>query len=279
MKKNNLLPYNLIAYGWSWFFWGAAILISLVQGSKLPQNADFLAGALNGSLTRQMILPLLLSLTAVYGPLLGFLFVRRREGMPASLRGRFHAHDVLLLLGILLGISVLPAIPVFILSGVAGTGLPGSVLFIPLFLVYQMLTSGTEEFGWRGFLLEAYRKRMTLWQASVRSGFIWAFWHTPIVLYMFYAQGMTLPQMLSSFAGFVAGIVGMSTFLAWWKVRTKSLLFMVLAHALANTIPMVIGYLAGNSLLVSIAPQLLIWLVVILIEKFDKTVFREVPAM
>lgn len=269
MKKQVVTAYILIAYGWSWLFWSLAIAVALLQGKTFPQNAELLAALLNGGLDRDTLLPVLLAFAAGYGPFLAALIIGKMTGIRYPIGKAFRVRDLLIILAILLGNSLLPALPILLAAVPATEKLPGAVSFILLFFVYQALTAGTEEFGWRGFLLPTFHGRMSLWKASVRSGFLWAFWHTPIVLYMFAAQGMNLPQMLSSFAGFVAGIVGMSAFLSWWYTRTKSIGFMVLVHAAANTIPLAIGFMAGQSFLVAVGAQLLMWGVVfVLVGRF-----------
>ncbi len=43
-----------------------------------------------------------------------------------------------------------------------------------LFFAYQFITAGTEEIGWRGYLLPSMLQKKTPWEASVRIGIIWA---------------------------------------------------------------------------------------------------------
>ena len=257
MRKQYVTAYILIAYGWSWLFWSIAILVAFLQGKAFPQNGELLSALLNGGFDPGTLLPVLLAFAAGYGPFLAALIIGKRAEIRYPVGKAFRVRDFLIILAILLGNSLLPALPILLTATPATEKLSGAVPFILIFFVYQALTAGTEEFGWRGFLLPAYHCRMSLWKASVRSGFLWAFWHMPIVLYMFAAQGMTLAQMLSSFAGFVAGIVGMSAFLAWWYTRTKSIGLMVLVHAAANTIPLAIGFMTGQSFLVAVGVQLL----------------------
>lgn len=72
--------------------------------------------------------------------------------------------------------------------------LPVNLIWITLFqgliagVTINALAGFGEEFGWRGFLLNAF-KEMKFFKASVIIGFIWGIWHAPLVL-----MGHNYPQ-------------------------------------------------------------------------------------
>ncbi|MGL1890144.1 MAG: CPBP family intramembrane metalloprotease [Spirochaetaceae bacterium] len=121
-----------------------------------------------------------------------------------------------------------------------------------------MFTSGAEEYGWT---------------ASLYTGLIWAFWHLPIVIYIFYLQGMPPFAMIFSFIDFTVGSVAMSVVYTYFYEKTKSTFFAVYIHAVGNTIPFIASLLITDSYKVSIFTQLLIWIVVAVIVKKNKDIF------
>ena len=72
--------------------------------------------------------------------------------------------------------------------------------FLLVFFVFQMLTSATEEIGWRGYLLEKLLPGRNFWDAGWMLGWVWAGWHLPVVIFIFMQQGMTLAPIIGHLA-------------------------------------------------------------------------------
>ncbi len=140
--------------------------------------------------------------------------------------------------------------------------------FLVVFFGFQLLTSGLEESGWRGYLLEKILPGRSLWDAGWAVGLPWAVWHLPVVLMLFIRQGMEPIQILGSLVGFGIGIVAMSILQAWFYANTRSVFFAIVVHAAFNTVPLAVGLvLATGSYFTAVASQPALWVVVIFITK------------
>ena len=170
---------------------------------------------------------------------------------------------------ILSAVAVLPGVLLIAVTGVAADGPTAARLglFLVVFLVFQMLTSGTEEVGWRGYLLEKLLPGRNLWDAGWAVGVPWALWHLPIVIMLFAQQGMPPAAIIGSLFGFGIGIVAMSILHAWFYANTRSVFLAIVIHATFNTVPLSTGLLLDESHLAAVLPQLLLWAVVLIIVK------------
>ncbi len=278
MNNRKVMIYIYVAYVWSFLCWGIGIRMAMNSEGKLLFNAELIESILNGTMNLSLVLPVIITVLAVYGPLLGALLVKRIYGQSNNHKTESKVTMKLILsaVGILSFISFVPGL-VFLKYFDLDVNFTRVILLIIVFFIYQVLTSGMEEFGWRGFLFPEMRKSYNLWDASIKTGFIWGFWHTPVVLYMFWSQNMPIPQMVSSFAGFIAGIVGMSVIHGYFYERSKSVYLSVFIHALGNSLPLIIGLLAKEAYMVAVVSQLLLWLVVIVLSKVKKETFRRSP--
>ncbi len=66
----------------------------------------------------------------------------------------------------------------------AGSGIPAFGTLVAMALT-QVITSGMEEPGWRGFALPLLQRTHTAENASWYLGLIWAGWHLPYMLYLY----------------------------------------------------------------------------------------------
>lgn len=278
MNNRKVMIYIYVAYVWSFLCWGIGIRMAMNSEGKLLFNAELIESILNGTMNLGLVLPVIITVLAVYGPLLGALLVKRIYGQSNNQKTEPKVTMKLILsaVGILSFISFVPGL-VFLKYFDLDMNITRVILLIIVFFIYQVLTSGMEEFGWRGFLFPEMRKSYNLWDASIKTGFIWGFWHTPVVLYMFWSQNMPIPQMVSSFAGFIAGIVGMSVIHGYFYERSRSVYLSVFIHALGNSLPLIIGLLAKEAYMVAVVSQLLLWVVVIVLSKVKKETFRRSP--
>jgi hypothetical protein len=146
--------------------------------------------------------------------------------------------------------------------------------FYVLLFVFQFLTSGLgEEVGWRGYLLprlfEQYQSDKAIWL----SGLIWAIWHYPFVIFLFYS-GMSelslaekIPAILISLAGFTMITIGEAFIYAWLLRHSQSVFIAILFHAMANTLATIfgVGALAAGPLVM--LPALIPWAIVLILQK------------
>lgn len=266
---------------WSFFFWGLGIFLAVTRKVAILENADLVSAILDGTLSKELYTITLVNTLAGYGPLLGALFVtivkpQTRQYFKQKFRNKIQFKYILQIITLFVLITIGPILPLVFKDGLS-TPFSGSlIIFLVLLLIYQFITAGTEEIGWRGYLLPSMLHERTPWEASVRIGVIWALWHTPIIFYVFYAQGIPTYQILLSFAGFIAGTIAMSTIHTYYYLKTNNIFFNMFIHEISNTLPMFVGMLFAKSYEVSVVVQLLLWVFVFLITKKNKDLFDTV---
>ena len=129
----------------------------------------------------------------------------------------------------------------------------------------NLVTSGTEEFGWRGFLYpEMKANDMSFWDIAWKGGFVWALWHFPLlfILYMPFGYAVLIP----SLAGFTASIVAMNYITNFLYEVMHNIWAEVLLHALNNTMSFVLILLFPGTPF-TILSSLMAWAIVWWIEK------------
>jgi membrane protease YdiL (CAAX protease family) len=122
------------------------------------------------------------------------------------------------------------------------------VLALSVGLLFNMIFTFGEEFGWRGYLLPRLAPLGGGWAALV-TGIIWGLWHAPlIVLYGYNFPGHPWLGIL----GMVAFTTALSFVFAWLRFRSGSIWPSTLAHAGVNAqygIGVLVLAPAGDSLL------------------------------
>jgi membrane protease YdiL (CAAX protease family) len=276
--------YLLTTFLWSYCFWGIGIYISNSQNSPILGNENIILGILKGELeiSQTSILISSLILLAAFGPLVGALIVylkdlKARKRFFSLLNLHFNLKHLLQALILIFLISVLPIVAIGLATGeaiqVQSVGL--LIPFFIFFLLFQILTSGTEEIGWRGYLLPSYLEEgMIMWEASKKVGFIWALWHFPILIYVFISQGLPLFATILFVVGFTAGTVGMSLIHTYFLIRSKSVFLSIIIHGLYNTIPLTLGLIMTGSTYAAVITQVGMWVVIAFIEKKEGKIFE-----
>ena len=90
-----------------------------------------------------------------------------------------------------------------------------------------------EELGWRGFLVPELYKHCDFGKTCVISGVIWAVFHWPLLIFLMGPRlGVSPFPMLA--ISLVAG-VGLSTIMAWFRLRSGSVWTAVIFHMALNT--------------------------------------------
>ncbi len=283
------LVYFGIAFGFSWLFWiGAWFITMRIQAGDQLINAD-LAWALffDGGGVTGLVWLSLLSLVGVWGPMIGGVVASRID--PATSPKRLessvlHVGIGLRWYGLALGILALVAGPVAVIVASTADPIPGApgwgtvLVFLVVFFVFQMLTSGTEEIGWRGYLNEKLKRGRSFYETGWAVGLPWAIWHVPIVLIVFAQQGMEPVAMAGSLIGFGIGIVAAAILHAWFYERTRSVFLSIFIHAAFNTFPLATALLYENSP-VGLTANLSLWAVVVYLKRrHDKEISGEPAA-
>ena len=114
-----------------------------------------------------------------------------------------------------------------------GTLNPAVVLLVAVILlgtvgvIRSMATTLGEEIGWRGFFIFELRKVLSFTGVSLFSGFIWASWHWPLIVY--YGGNVIL-----ELSAFYVVIISMSFIMTYYTFKSKSLWPAVIFHAVSN---------------------------------------------
>jgi membrane protease YdiL (CAAX protease family) len=216
----------------------------------------------------EAFLPQLLFTLAVYGPLLGFL-ISVRTRVKSNVKSKY------VLMAALIPITAI--IPGFILSLALGFfdagGLKTGAVFISiaLYLISNIITSGTEEFGWRGCLYPALKEKgASFWSITVKSGFSWALWHYPMMIMMY--RGQSAAVIIPTLIGFTAGIIAMTYISNLIYEKTSSIGLLMLMHALNNTVSFALILLFPKTPLTFLS-SVMAWIIVAVLEK--KQVLKE----
>jgi membrane protease YdiL (CAAX protease family) len=130
------------------------------------------------------------------------------------------------------------------LDVLTGGSLPGLEQFYDLMrnplswplaaLISFMSGPWSEEFGWRGYVLEPLLKRFSTLRGSILLGFVWGVWHLPL----FFMPATWHGKMGFQLAGlwtFILLSVGLSLTMTWvYKNTNRSILAGMLLHFTSN---------------------------------------------
>lgn len=272
----------LIAFAWSWVLWIGAWLLGRARGVEemLFNEEAVWRIVFERDVSSDMLIVALVSIVAVFGPMIGGFVATRSDpavstiDLGARLRRVAVGRWNYLIAAAVLAIAVVPPLVINALTVERRTDGPAISQLLPflvVFFVYQMLTSATEEIGWRGYLVEKMLPGRNFWDTGWTVGFVWAAWHYPVVVMIFIAQDMVPAQILGSLAGFTMGIVAMSIFHTWFYERTRSVFFNMLIHAVFNTVPLTVVLLFEGSPTALLA-NLVLWAVVFYLRKREGVV-------
>lgn len=102
-----------------------------------------------------------------------------------------------------------------------------------------------EEIGWRGFLVPELIKQLSFTKAGLLSGFIWAAWHSPLLLFADYNAGTNRWYALGCST---ITCVSVGFILAWLTLKSDSVWPAALLHACHNLfVPIVFDNLVRNT--------------------------------
>lgn len=260
-KKTKL--YLFIAFAWTWCGWIMSYWISHLQGGTLSMDGTIFT-LWTESWGSQSFLPQFVFALSVYGPLIGFLVV----GDLARLR--FNAEGSRRLGYYILLVPLVSATPTIIMSLASSYFQPSQSAFsliagICLYFVSNLMTSGTEEFGWRGQLYpDMKRQGLSFWDIAWKGGLIWAAWHLPLMMILYMPLGLAV--LVPSLVGFTASIVAMNYITNFIYEGTQNIWFVAVLHALNNTVNFMLVLLFPGTPF-TILTSLMAWAIVWWIEK------------
>ncbi|HEY7557219.1 MAG TPA: type II CAAX endopeptidase family protein [Candidatus Binatia bacterium] len=106
-----------------------------------------------------------------------------------------------------------------------------ALTFVFLGTLVSLATATGEELGWRGYLVPALGRTMSLARVAVVRGFIWAAWHLPLIVFADYNAGTSTWYAVLCFT---IGVVALSLPMAWLRLRSGSVWPAALLHASHN---------------------------------------------
>ena len=89
-----------------------------------------------------------------------------------------------------------------------------------------------EEIGWRGFLVPELYKHYDFTRMALISGTIWAVFHWPLLFVLMAPRLDVSPWPLMAFS--LIGGIGLSTIMAWFRIKSGSVWTAILFHAALN---------------------------------------------
>ena len=264
-KMNNKTKlYLLIAFTWTWFGWIAAYVISYLSNEVLVIDGTIFTLFTSGPINKTIMIQLLFMI-AVYGPFVGFMMTNGFSNLIKKKNSLKHLWLYIVLIPL---VSILPG---FLLSVITSLDSITDLKFIIIlttimtYFVSNLLTSGTEEFGWRGVLYpEMKATGMSFWDISFKGGIIWALWHYPLLVIMYLPFGLMV--LLPSLVGFTASIIAMNYITNFIYERSSNIWAVVILHALNNTMSFTLVLLFPKTPF-TILSSLLAWVIVWWIEK------------
>ncbi len=262
--------YLAISFGWTWALWIGGWWLGSLQQAPISTTGtvfDLVHGAGKPGFVAQLLFSL-----AVFGPLLGYLAVRPHR----PVWGRPTRRSVLLAVGLPL-VMVVPAFGLSLAVGVPAAAVSaGSVLVAAAtYFASNLVTSGTEEFGWRGYLQPQLRaSETTLWGAAWKVGLIWAVWHYPLMVILYWPMGFA---MVFTIAGFTASIVAMAWLAGLVYELSNSIALAAVLHALNNTVNFLLLLIFPTSPFTMVAAAMA-WVAVFVLERTYRSREGDAPA-
>lgn len=216
-----LVTYLLTTFSITWICWGATALLvhfTSLRATDIPAMALFVLGGFGPTIAACVCLP-----GGFSWKNLAHFLTRRAP----------HAALYFLLCALL-------EVAAFWLSShgwsapadSAGTSL---IAIVSIFLVVTLVAGGNEEWGWRGIMQPLLARRFHNFiapdlVAALVVGAVWACWHIPL----WWIDGN--PHQGSSFAAFALTSFALSAWLGLLVAFTRSVLWCMVFHGLANTL-------------------------------------------
>lgn len=250
-SKKYLILYFFLAYLITWVCWIIGIYLLSENGYPIPSIDTIITRLENGYINSQHRLYSYLFMIGTYGPMIAaILVITFKDGiagirslMKSILRFRIKPFWFLIIVLIPLG-SYFIMLFVNSLSGnniVAAFSFPHSLWIYLFVFLNQIVTSGLEEVGWRGFATPEYQKFQNAEDSGFMIGLLWGLWHTPFLIYLYNSMDIQPFLMFLYVGGYMMMIAPMGIITVWLYNNTKSTGLLILSHAFNNFIPFLFG--------------------------------------
>jgi membrane protease YdiL (CAAX protease family) len=281
-KRYPLAVFFIMACVISWAFMVPAFIISEQRGYILPTSATIGELTRTGFQNRSHVLLAVFGSLSSYGPMIAAIIMAVLEGTLGDwwkrvtkwrVGGRGYRDLFMLFLVIFL--------PLFLIGLVLGPfptlrTLAAPLTFILPYALYELLTSGMEEPGWRGYALPRLEEHYSAKKSSLILGLVWGLWHWPAFIPVYFtilkqpgssAAAALIQAAIQSLAYIFTTILAASFIETWLYNRTKSAFTNLLLHGGSNAFG---GYLLTvlPSPLMGTVYAIIRWLVAIVLMQF-----------
>lgn len=218
MRK--IYTYILVTFGFSWILWG---LQYLGQEKILPEWVQ------------------LFGMFALFGPLVGFIYMKKREQEPLKneFKKLFIKAPKWTYLMVFFAPMILSALA-YIVYAQTVEGNPEPIMFsvsvIVTALIILFVGGPVEEFGWRGFLLPELRGRYSVLMSILVIGVVHGIWHLPL----HFLNGTV--QSAIPIHEFIIITIAMTVLYGFVFEYTKSIIPMIMLHWFANVSSAIFPY-------------------------------------
>lgn len=217
-KTSEIIRFITITFGYSWIVWA-----SLYWWTDLPIMAIVIIGAFGPSLSGILTMYRLRGVAGV-----SHIF---QKSIQVKMSWKTYAIPFVL-------------IPFLFLVAYWWTDRSGALIasepwWIAPYFLYMLFLGGTlqEEYGWRGYLLDALQSRLSPLWASLVVGGIWAIWHTPLFLMAGTVQA-NLP-----FWAYGLSVIAYSILISWvYNRSSRNLWSAFLMHTMFNVMFVMVGF-------------------------------------
>ncbi len=281
-KRIPIVLYFALACAISWAFMVPSFIIAEQHGYILPTAATIGALMKTGFQDGLHILLAILATFSSYGPMIAAIIMARIEGdlhdwWKRVTRWRVGGGGYRDLLWLILAVFV----PLLLIGLVAGpfptVGMMAAPLaFILPYALYELLTSGMEEPGWRGYALPRLQEHYTAKKAGLLLGLVWGLWHWPAFIPVYFNSlnqpGSSVPAALVQAAIqcliYIVGSILAASFIETWLYnRTQSAFMNLLHHGGSNAISGYITSVLPNPML-GLVYGVIRWIVAIVLLRF-----------
>jgi membrane protease YdiL (CAAX protease family) len=270
-KQHRFAIYVTLAYLFTSLSCIPAGLVAVGKGWVLPPPFIDLI-SLNFTGTEQAMIFLVFSL-GVYGPLIAAVTSSLLTGGKPALRKlweeittwRVGLYWFLTVMFLPIILNLAGSVPAVLTCSLYNPSIPLQY-FLPYF-GFQLVTSGMEEIGWRGYALPCLQRRYTAERSSWILGVVWGVWHFPSIAFIYYTAGPFLANYL--FASLLS-IVGLTFVYTWLYNNMQSVSMMIIFHGWSNTLGMYIVNAFNNPTAVLLTAALNWILAIILVRRYGK---------
>jgi membrane protease YdiL (CAAX protease family) len=271
VKQHWLAVYVASAYLFTSLCCIPAGLVAIGKGWVLPLPfIDLISLRFAGA--EQAMVFLIFSL-GVYGPLVAAvtssLLTGGRPALGQLMRGitkwRIDLSWFLTIMLLPIILNLIGSVPAVLMGSNYNPSIP--LQYFLLYFGYQLITSGMEEVGWRGYALPRLQNKYTAERSSWILGVVWGVWHFPSIAFLYYATGPFLANNL--FASLIS-IIGLTFVYTWLYNNTESTLMMIIFHGWSNTLGLFMVNAFNNPMAVFLTVALNWTLAVILVRKYGK---------